>query len=236
MSMIKYVKLPFGFDSVKMKAEVDVLLKEQWKLHYNTKDYTGEWSALPLRAAGGDTANIIAHSNDAASFADTAFMQACPYITSVVNYFNCPKLSVRLLNLKAGAAILPHSDKDLYFEEGEARFHIPVITNNEVEFYLDEERIIMDEGACWYMNLSLKHSLLNKSNTDRIHLVIDCVVNDWVKDILNDTSIKIKKTFAGINKINDSTEQKILTIEALRQMNTATSNQMADELLKQLTV
>ena len=38
----------------------------------------------------------------------------------------------------------------------------------------------MAEGECWYVNVNLKHWVENQSATDRIHLVIDCVVDDWL--------------------------------------------------------
>ena len=44
----------------------------------------------------------------------------------------------------------------------------------------------MKEGECWYLNLSLKHRVNNFGDTSRIHLVIDCKVNDWIKNLLNE--------------------------------------------------
>jgi len=58
------------------------------------------------------------------------------------------------------------------------RIHIPVVTNSEVEFYLDEERMDLKEGECWYMNFNLLHRVSNNGDADRIHLVIDAGVND----------------------------------------------------------
>lgn len=133
--MIKYVQLPFSFDADQMKQEVDNLNDYAWKLHYNTKHYDGEWSALPLRSAEGSLQNIIAHDSTVGGFADTELMQYCPYIQWITEQFNCPKLAVRLLKLKAGAVIHPHSDYGLYLEEGEIRLHIPIVTNEQVEFF-----------------------------------------------------------------------------------------------------
>ncbi len=234
MSMIKYLKLPVMFNSNLMQDEVRALLLKDWKLHYNTQDYEGEWSALPLRSAGGSLTNVIAHSGDAVSFADTVLMQSCPYIEQVTASFLCPKLSVRLLKLKAGAVIHAHSDKDLYFEEGEMRLHIPIFTNPLVEFFLDDERIWMQEGECWYMNLSLMHRLNNKSRIDRVHLVIDCEVNDWVKAQFDSPLVSTKKHFAGIEPKQANVVKLQLAIHELRKMGTVTANEMADKLEQDL--
>ena len=68
-------------------------------------------------------------------------------------------LAVRLLKLNAGASIKEHRDNDLFFEKGEIRIHIPIITNADVEFYLDSERMNLQEGSCWYMNFNLLHAI-----------------------------------------------------------------------------
>ena len=38
----------------------------------------------------------------------------------------------------------------------------------------------MGEGEAWYLNLNLRHSVVNSGPTPRVHLVIDCVVDDWL--------------------------------------------------------
>ena len=37
----------------------------------------------------------------------------------------------------------------------------------------------MQAGSAWYANINLPHSVQNKGKNDRIHLVIDCLRNDW---------------------------------------------------------
>jgi hypothetical protein len=43
----------------------------------------------------------------------------------------------------------------------------------------------MKEGECWYLNFNLPHRVKNSGTADRIHLVIDCVVNDWLLQQMN---------------------------------------------------
>jgi hypothetical protein len=38
----------------------------------------------------------------------------------------------------------------------------------------------MTAGSSWYLRLSDPHSAANRGTSDRVHLVIDAVVNDWV--------------------------------------------------------
>ena len=62
---------------------------------------------------------------------------------------------------------------------------MPVITNPQVEFYLNNRRIRMVEGECWYLDLNQPHRVQNRGMTDRVHLVIDCQLNDWLRDLIS---------------------------------------------------
>ena len=64
------------------------------------------------------------------------------------------------------------------------RLHVPVHTNADVDFVLDDQRVPMAEGELWFLNFNKYHSVDNRSSVDRIHLVIDCVINDWLRQLL----------------------------------------------------
>jgi quercetin dioxygenase-like cupin family protein len=226
MLILKYLQLPFHFEVNRLQQEVKQLANHHWLLHYQHKQYEGEWSAIPLRSIHGATDSILVSPEENAVYKDTAFLAASPYCQEVLSHFQCPLLAVRLLKLNAGAIIKEHRDADLCFEKGEIRLHIPVTTHPNVEFYLDQERMHLREGECWYMNFNLPHTISNNSDIDRVHLVIDAVVNDWVKELFAQTSPHKKEIEeAGYD---DATKQQI--IAQLRQLNTETANRLADEM------
>jgi len=92
--------------------------------------------------------------------------------------------------LSAGSTIKEHRDFDLGLEEGRLRMHIPVCTNADVDFFLDGHPIEMNEGECWYLDLGLPHWVKNRGATDRIHLVIDCELNDWLGEMIQIAELK----------------------------------------------
>lgn len=235
--MIKYLQLRQRFDVQKMQDEVAKLEGQLWKLHYNTKYYEGDWSILPLRSIGGSVDNIIAvhatASENTNVYQDTVLLNKCDYIKEVLDFFECEKTSARLMKLHAGAVIKEHRDQDMSYEDGEARIHVPVFTNNKVEFFVDDEQVIMQEGECWYLNLSLKHRVNNFGDTDRVHLVIDCKVNDWMRNLFADPSL-LQKHIAEEKKQPMSKEEKEKIIQQLRLMNTETSIEMANKMEKEL--
>lgn len=225
--MVRYAKLPLYFDA---KATQEELLRAggQWSAHLNTYHYTGLWTVLSLRSPGGRNDNIIPElmGNDAV-FADTIHMNDFPSVKKLLSGFQCPIMSARFLNLQAGAVIKQHRDMQLALEKGEARLHFPVITNPSVEFYCEDERIYLNEGECWYLNANLPHRVANHGNADRIHLVVDFAVNDWLTGLINSATL--------ISSGEDPEDvEAFKIIENLRQQNTAESIRIADQWEKQL--
>lgn len=58
-----------------------------------------------------------------------------------------------------------------------------MVTSPEVEFYVAGQRVVLSGGEAWYIDFNLPHRLYNGGSADRIHLVIDCVVNDWMRSL-----------------------------------------------------
>lgn len=187
--MVDLLKLPLSFDQARLKADLAALAPEDWVLHFNKPYYEGEWSGVALRSVNGQDGRLYPDPTARAEYADTPTLARCPYLQEVLATFKCDLEAVRLLKLRAGSSIREHKDYNLGYEDGEVRFHVPVLTNPDVEFYLNQERVVMNEGECWYLNFNLPHRVVNHSATDRIHLVIDCVVNDWVRALFENQTV-----------------------------------------------
>ena len=180
------LRLRFDFDAGRLAADMRRFSSEAWRRHFIRQNYDGDWSILPLRAGAGERhpVRMMAPPPDCVAFADTPLMEACPYIRDhVLSVFGCPLRSVRLMRLTPGSVIREHVDTDLSFEDGLVRLHIPIVTNDGVDFRLNGTRVVMEAGSCWYLRLSDPHSVANRGNADRVHLVIDAVTNDWIAKV-----------------------------------------------------
>ena len=174
------VKLPFAFDPLAMKVDLAGLNADEWIRHFNDQIFEGDWSGVALRSVGGTTGKLYSGLGERSDCADTLTLDRCPYFRQILETFQCPLQSARLLKLEPRSHIRKHKDPFLGYEDGEVRMHIPVRTDPEVRFYLEGERVVMQEGECWYLNLSRHHWVDNFSDIARVHLVIDCEVNDWL--------------------------------------------------------
>jgi hypothetical protein len=179
------LKLPLTFDSLTLQRDLQNLGPDDWTPHFNTQYYEGDWSGVALRSAAGSHVGLYPDPA-AESYADTPLLEKCPSVRDVLRKFECETESVRYLRLGPGDKILRHRDHMLSVEDGLARVHIPVKTSPHVDFYLDGNRIEMHAGEAWYLNFNLFHSVENHGRDERIHLVIDCVVNDWFRSFFKD--------------------------------------------------
>jgi hypothetical protein len=192
--VISFAKVACAIQLAALQSEVDLLLRNpspgsahnSWVDHVNKQDYIGGWDVLPLRCqrqhvhahpilqgfaiAGGDT------------WENLPVLLRCPAIQNLFDQLQCPIKAARLMRLKAGAEIKPHRDHELSIEFGEARLHVPIHTSAAVTFIVDRKIIPMGAGELWYFNADQVHEVYNYGSEDRINLVIDCVVNDWLRE------------------------------------------------------
>ena len=174
--------LPFSFDPALLQADLARVEAQAWQRHTAHNNYEGRWEVLALRAAAGEThpIRIAIAPFGATEFVDRPELALCPTIRAVLARFACPLRMVRLMRLAAGSTIKEHEDLDLGIEDGQARIHIPITTNPDVDFRLNGRRIVMEPGSAWYLRLSDPHAVENRGAADRVHLVVDMFANDWL--------------------------------------------------------
>jgi len=77
-----------------------------------------------------------------------------------------------------------HEDNDEFI-----KVHIPIFTNNDAYFIINENRYNLLEQNIYLINTSLPHGTLNLGNSDRVHLIFKIPVN-YVETFLH-TNLKI---------------------------------------------
>lgn len=228
--MHRFCKLPLHFDAERLRADLDTAMNQEWTLHFVPRNYDGEWSAIPLKSVGGAADHVYSDpSADPGDFRPTPVLDRCPYFQEALASFQCEVTSARLLKLTAGSVIKEHVDHDLSVDAGTVRLHIPITTHPEVEFYVEQERAVMEPGSCWYLDATLPHRVNNPSPVDRIHIVFDCILNDWLRERLDEGGfIPREKTELEKRGIREDDLPRV--IAALRQMGNDTGDRMAEEL------
>jgi len=182
--------LDLSFDSQRLVGDLAAFDESSWTAHFVPQHYQGDWSVLPLRAPAGATNPIlrITSNPSVTAWEDTELLAATSYVHQVLAAFECPLQAARLMRLAPGSVIKEHQDHDLAAAWGVARLHIPITSNDQVDFRLNGTRVDMAPGSTWYLRLADPHSVANRGDTARVHLVIDAEVNAWLADRLREAT------------------------------------------------
>lgn len=174
--------LETGLDIKKLQEECSLISTYYDKLN-------NIWTAYPLRTPNGTNDNKYnlvhnAYKNANQQFINSAIVnEKMPYITSIINDINCKYGSVklvRLLKLKAHSNIPQHMDEISKTNNGKRliRMHVPIITDKNVIMCIEKQpQYHMFEGNMYYFPFHIRHGVINNSDIDRIHLVIDVEIS-----------------------------------------------------------
>ena len=133
-----------------------------------------------------------------------------PYFKEIFDSFETEITSFRLLRRKAHSSYGLHNDKDM--GDDIKRFQIPIITNENCSLYIahydeisegwTEENTYTQEdfgrrfkgrfdyyhlepGVMYHFDVTKIHTLFNDGDTDRVTLLIDVKVNDWLLNFID---------------------------------------------------
>ena len=100
-----------------------------------------------------------------------------PLVEPIAEYYTGEGYLVRalLVRLRAKGMIVAHVDTGFSLLAAR-RIHFPVITNEQVVFTVRDEPRRLPEGELWEINNARSHSVENRSEEHRVHLIMDWVV------------------------------------------------------------
>ena len=132
-------------------------------------------------------------------------LNSCSYFKEIFDSFETEITSFRLLRRKAHSSYGLHDDKDM--GDDIKRFQIPIVTNDDSwlcvthydeisEGWTEENSYTMEDfgrrfkgrhdsyqlepGTMYHFDVTKIHTLFNEGDTDRVTLLIDVKVNDWL--------------------------------------------------------
>jgi hypothetical protein len=215
---MNYIQFSRSYNAAQLQAELTGVLKEEWPLHFNTRDFNGDWRSISLRSVSGESNDIYAHPDGV--YKNTAVLERMPYVKEILDSWECEKEAVRLLSLAPGSLIKPHKDPGCGYADGLFRIHIPIVTNRDVYFTIEEEQLHLKAGECWYMDFSATHSIVNNGATARVHLIIDGIRNSWTDQLFgaHGYNLSMKKTHDDATKARMIAELEKMDTETARNL------------------
>lgn len=151
-----------------LERKVNTLTQEQWiewdlrqnryQVHSSTESYPFIFSEYgePPKTYNMDT---------------VLWTHVSPVLSKLERYYNRQAAAAVLVKLKPQAEILPHTDGGWFVNTH--RVHIPIITDPEILFILNKKKYHLERGGIYEINNLVQHSVINPTNVERVHLMID---------------------------------------------------------------
>jgi Aspartyl/Asparaginyl beta-hydroxylase len=98
---------------------------------------------------------------------------------------NCDPVRVQLAELPPGMVIKPHVDKGLLTKMH--RLHVPLVTHEGVKFIIAGKEFFLKVGVLYDLNNVVRHSVENKSEVMRVHMLVDMLPHSVARVRYHDT-------------------------------------------------
>ena len=186
------LKLPITFTHEELEPIVtwcEVNKNKEFSPVITKYNKEGHWTAISLRGYSKDIHQIgkggVLGTDQIDELQDTSLLEELK-VHKILEKIPAATERVRLMKLRAGTKISKHTDKvDKDIKSGRiVRLHIPVVTDEDVTMITWLETKVptefkMTKGNCYWLDVAKPHAVINDSNLDRIHLVVDVYNNEF---------------------------------------------------------
>jgi hypothetical protein len=176
-------RLPLDFDTHTLQDEVSAIMTRYSPKAQFGPYHDGGWAAIGLMAGKGDYRD----DRPSSDIRKTEPLGIAPYMNSIIESFEVPTERVRLMQLEVGERIHWHYDGDFLFPDEKVRLHIPIFTNDDVQFQIGHQDQVWRPGELWFGDFSFPHRLHNAGTGPRIHLVLDLKFQGKVRSLFPST-------------------------------------------------
>lgn len=165
----------FEWDVASILQELEQVKESEWR----QLNYGVNWSDTDLFVRGKNGKNR-----------QHPMLDNSPATLKVLNGFPAPVMDMCVASLAPGGSIKEHRDISGGVAAGITRFHVPLRTHPEVSFYISGDEVKMGEGELWHLDTTYLHRVENRSDIERLHLIIDLETTPELKALLPKTDWK----------------------------------------------
>ena len=182
---VNFLRICEDQDVSKLKAKVAQLTENDWAQSDRHTQFDIHKETQSIQLLGDDMSHTPPQKT---RYFDLLAADVAPIIERLKGHFGREGVFIRMLiaRLNAQSEIKPHVDKG-YSLINCNRIHIPLFTNDQVQFSVGGESRTLNEGEVWEINNADVHAVTNASNSPRVHLIID-----WTP---RETLLREKKPF-----------------------------------------
>lgn len=153
-----------------------------WNSHFERKEFDGTSHACTsdIWVRYNDLANLSQGYEKYTDEHDSVWHPSyakLPQLRSIIFGLMARVEAVRLggvliTKIPPGGRVLPHADKGWHPEYYNTKLYVPILSNQNCINRVEDERVVMNAGDCWYFNNTFEHEVINNGDNDRITLII----------------------------------------------------------------
>lgn len=178
-------RLPFIEVPPSARNELSVLTRSRSLVQQAGPYHRGSWTIMSLIAPDGDPTRQSVRPDD--QYKPTENMDSMGALHKFLYGMSGQLRRVRISRLSAGGTINWHYDDfETKTKESVYRLHIPIITAPENFQILSHEIHFWDNGEVWLGDYRFPHMVVNASQIDRFHLIVDIVPDVELRKLVDD--------------------------------------------------
>lgn len=176
------------FDKIEQIEKFITSLDEEWDLwthrqkvyidHGNVKTYPLLWSDENIN---NNTIDVIKKNKNA-----NIWNILKKEVDFLCEHYDGKIIKMMFTKLPKNKMITYHTDSGFLLINSH-RLHLPIVTNKNVYFIIELNSYNMKKGFWYEFDNTKLHSVINDSDEDRIHLILDVIPNG----VLNEYNLKV---------------------------------------------
>jgi hypothetical protein len=159
---------------------------EDWTQVY-TDYHSGGWWTLSLL---NNTSNPHDALIEDCVPVETSLLKKMPVTGAFLRGLSLKYMWVRLAKLEPSSFMWEHCDYQDLGNFQRFRLHVPIITNQESMLIIDDSKVHLDAGYIWKLNPIHRHAAGNFGSESRVHILIDCYVDDTLENLLRHEALE----------------------------------------------
>lgn len=150
---------------------LDTSRQDKLATHKDTKMFQLRFMSYHWELGDGNTSSDINYFKNKES--NESLSSIYEYLE---NIYDGKIIRAEIIQMNKNSSIKSHVDGGVMLQLGR-RIHIPLITNPKVIFEVFGEKKYLQVGSWYEINNIIPHSVINESEYDRVHLIIDLMPN-----------------------------------------------------------
>jgi hypothetical protein len=154
------------------------------------KDYQSSgWATVSLINPSGSSSAVTIHDGIGR---ETEIMTHLPSISLLLSSLGLNYMWVRIAQLAPNSYLWEHIDYTELNRIPKLRLHIPIVSAAEAEMVFADTSVHMACGYIWKLDPQIAHGACNRSQQNRIHIIIDCYINDRLEQMIKSQVLEDK--------------------------------------------